>query len=170
MRRTRAKTHEASSVGRLDRNLKEHESDAYGLRGKLPDPTVCPRCGAIYRAGRWTWGAAPADAHRTECPACRRVADRVPAGIVTVQGDFAAAHREEIRNLARNVEEREKAEHALKRIIELREGEDGDLVISTTDAKLARSIADALDRAYKGGRVDYRFVERESCFRATWSR
>lgn len=169
MRRTRSKTHEAGAAPRMDRQLKEHEGDAYGLRGKLPDPTACPRCGAIYRAGRWTWGAAPADAHRTDCPACRRVADGVPAGIVTVKGEFASAHREEITNLVRNVEEREKAEHALKRIMAISEGEGGSLEISTTDARLARAIGEALHGAYRG-ELDYQFVESESCFRASWTR
>jgi NMD protein affecting ribosome stability and mRNA decay len=169
MRRTRSKTHEAASVGRMDRQMKEHEGDAYGLRGKLPDPTACPRCGAIYRAGRWAWGAPPADAHRTECPACRRTSDGVPAGIVTVKGAFAAEHRDEIVNLVRNVEEREKAEHALKRVMALAPQDDGALEISTTDARLARAIADALHSAYRG-ELDYQFVEPESCFRATWVR
>ena len=169
MRRARSKTHEAASVGRRDRQQTGRGGDAYGLRGKLPDPTACPRCGAIYRAGRWTWGSPPADAHQTECPACRRTADRVPAGIVTVKGEFAAAHREEIRSLIRHVEEREKAEHALKRIMEIVEGDDGALSISTTDAKLAHAIGEALHSAYRGDLSD-QFVESESCFRATWSR
>jgi NMD3 family len=169
MRRERSKTHEAAAVGRRDRQQTGSEGDAYGLRGKLPDPTACPGCHAIYRAGRWTWGSPPADAHQTECPACRRTADRVPAGIVTVKGEFAAAHREEIRNLLRHVEEREKAEHALKRIMAIEEGDEGALTVSTTDAKLARALGEALHSAYRGD-LDYQFVESESCFRATWTR
>ena len=168
MRRTRSKTHEASAVGRTDRRIQEHENDAYGLRGKLPEPTACPDCGATYRNGRWTWDPAPADASRTSCPACRRIKDGVPAGVVTIEGAFAAAHRAEVENLARNVEEREKRDHALKRIITI--GEEGDaLRISTTDGKLARSIADALHSAYQGD-LDYQFTERENVFRARWSR
>ena len=169
MRRVRSKTHEAASVGRRDRQQTGREGDAYGLRGKLPDPTACPTCGAIYRAGRWTWGSPPADAQQTECPACRRTADGVPAGILTVKGEFAAAHLEEIRNLVRHVEEREKAEHALKRVMKIEEGDDGALSITTTDAKLARAIGEALHGAYRG-ELDYQFVESESCFRATWIR
>jgi len=168
MRRSRSKTHEAASVGRTDRVLQEHRSDAYGLRGKLPDPTACPDCGALYRDGRWIWGSPPADAHRTRCPACRRIADGVPAGIVTVKGEFAAAHRAEIEGLVRNVEERDKREHALKRIIAISD-EGGQLVITTTDARLAHAIAGALHDAYKG-ELDSPFTEAETVFRATWSR
>jgi hypothetical protein len=168
MKRSRSKTHEAAASGRTDLRFGEHTGDAYGLRGKLPEPTACPDCGALYREGRWVWGSAPADAHRTRCPACRRIADGVPAGIVTVQGEFAAAHRAEIEGLVRNVEEREKREHALKRIIALSD-EGGSLVVTTTDARLAHAIAGALHHAYQG-ELESRFTEAENVFRATWSR
>jgi len=168
MRRTRSKTHPAASQPRSDRALQSQEHDTYGLRGKLSDPTMCPTCGAIYRAGRWIWGTAPDDAQRTECPACRRSADDYPAGIVTVSGDFATEHREEIHNLVRHVEERERKEHALKRIIAMRE--DGDaFVITTTNARLARGIGEALHHAYQG-ELDYRFSEAENVMRVTWER
>jgi NMD protein affecting ribosome stability and mRNA decay len=168
MRRTRSKTHEAAAEGRHDRQLKEHESDAYGLRGKLPDPTACPDCGAMYRDGRWTWGSPPADAQRTRCPACHRIADDAPAGIVTLRGEFAGAHRDEIEGLVRNVEQREKGEHALKRVMAIRSEGDG-IVVTTTDAKLAHAIAAALHHAYQG-ELDSHFAEPENVFRATWSR
>jgi NMD protein affecting ribosome stability and mRNA decay len=169
MRRIRSKTHEAADTPRRDPARGEDPGDPYELRAKLPDPTACPRCGALYRDGRWTWGAAPADAHRTECPACRRAEERVPAAIVTVDGEFAAAHRDEIRSLVRHVEEREKALHALKRIMTMDERDDGALAIETTDAKLARAIGQALHRAYRGT-LDYQFVEADSCFRVRWTR
>jgi NMD protein affecting ribosome stability and mRNA decay len=152
----------------MDRILQSQEADAYGLRGKLPDPTACSTCGALYRAGRWTWGAAPIDAHRTVCPACRRVADDYPAGIVTLAGPFVAGHREEIEGLVRNVEEREKAEHALKRVIAIRREGDG-IVVTTTDARLARGIGEAVHHAYQG-ELDYVFTEAENVLRVSWSR
>jgi len=40
MRRERSKTHPAGSVLRTDFRIKEHETDGYGLPGKLPDPTA----------------------------------------------------------------------------------------------------------------------------------
>jgi hypothetical protein len=152
----------------MDRILQSQEADVYGLRGKLPDPTACSTCGALYRAGRWTWTAAPIDAHRTVCPACRRIADGYPAGIVTLSGPFVAGHRQEIEGLVRNVEEREKAEHALKRVIAIRD-EDGDLVVTTTDARLARGIGEAVHHAYQG-ELDYVFTEAENVLRVSWSR
>jgi hypothetical protein len=168
MRRKRSKTHPAASQPRTDRLLQSAEKDVYGLRGKLPDPTACPSCGAMYRNGRWTWGSPPADAHRAECPACRRIADDYPAGLVTVRGEFALAHRQEILSLAHHVEEREKREHPLKRIMAVRE-EPGALVVTTTDARLARGIGEALEHAYKG-ELDYRFGETENVLRVSWER
>ena len=169
MRRERSKTHPAASLPRTDRRIQEHESDAYGLRGKLPDPTACGACGALYRDGRWTWGAAPADAQRTKCPACRRVEDGVPAGVVTLRGAFVAAHADEIGGLIRNLEEREKAEHPLKRVMAIEAGEGGGLVVTTTDARLARGIGEALHHAWQG-ELDYRFTEPENALRVHWTR
>jgi hypothetical protein len=169
MKRTRPKTHPAASLERTDRRIPEHESDTYGLRGKLPDPTACPSCGVMYRGGRWVWGAPPADAHRTSCPACRRIHDDYPAGLVIAEGEFAASHREEILGLARNLEEREKAEHPLKRIMRVAGPEGGPIEIATTDVHLARGIGEALHHAYQGD-LDYHYEDKEDLVRVHWKR
>ena len=153
---------------RRDRLIREREHDPYKVRAKLPDPTACPDCGAMYRAGRWIWGAPPVDANRERCPACQRVRDDYPAGILTLRGTFPSAHRDEILGLARNVEEREKAEHALKRIMAIRDDAD-EIVITTTDSGLARNIGDALHDAYDG-ELDYAYTDEGSLLRVTWSR
>ena len=159
---------QAPPVARRDKLLREREHDTYKLPGKLPDPTACPRCRAMFRDGRWRWGSPPADAHRVTCPACRRIEDDYPAGTLTLSGDFAAEHRDEILGLARHVEEREKAEHPLKRIMAIRDAEDG-IQVTTTDAKLVRSIGEAVYRAYEG-EIDYRFTRDESLLRVCWRR
>jgi NMD protein affecting ribosome stability and mRNA decay len=169
MRRKRSKTHPAAPLPRTDRRIKEHEGDPYGPREKLPDPTACTSCGALYREGRWIWGAPPADAHRTLCPACRRIEDDYPAGLVVVEGEFASFHREEIEGLVRHVEERARKEHPLKRVMRIGEREGGGLEIATTDARLARGIGDALYHAYQG-RLDYHYTELENLLRVHWTR
>jgi hypothetical protein len=123
--------------------------DLYGLQGKLADPSACPRCGAAYVEGRWSWKPAPLEAARVDCPACRRIADGYPAGIVTIAGEFARAHRAEIESRLRHVEESERNEHPLKRIMAI-EADGGDLRVTTTDARLARSFGSALRRAFHG--------------------
>ncbi len=153
---------------RRDRLLREHEHDTYKIRAKLPEPTACPECGALYRNGRWTWGKAPSDAHETLCPACHRIRDDYPAGFVTLSGAFPREHREEIVNLARNLEEREKAEHALKRIMAIRD-ETEDILITTTNPGLARTIGDALQHAYEG-ELDYQYTEEGNILRVRWKR
>jgi len=153
----------------MDRLLDQRGHDAYGMKGKLPDPTCCPDCGASFHAGRWSWQPASSDAQQTRCPACRRLADDYPAGVVRIEGEFWQAHREEVEGLARNLEEREKAEHPLKRIMRVLEQEDGSLEIATTDARLARGIGVALHDAYEG-ELDYRFTDTENLFRVRWKR
>jgi NMD protein affecting ribosome stability and mRNA decay len=168
MRRQRSKTHPAATQPRRDRVHQSQQTDPYALRAKLPDPTACPSCGALYRRGRWTWGAAPADARRTQCPACRRIADGYPAGILRLVGPFTKNHADEIRGLVRHVEEREKKEHPLKRVISVRKRGDA-LVVTTTDEHLARGIGEAVRRAYQG-ELDYRFSEAENVLRLQWKR
>lgn len=169
MGRQRSKTHAAASLQRTDRRIPEHQTDTYGIRGKLPDPTVCPSCRATYRVGRWTWQAPPTGASETTCPACRRVEDGYPAGIVLVEGAFAARHRDEIHALVSNVEEREKHERPLKRIMRIAERDDGALEILTTDTHLARGIGNALHRAYQG-ELAYRYTDAENPLRVHWKR
>jgi len=33
----------------------EHVHDPYKTRLKLAEPTVCPKCGALFHEGRWRW-------------------------------------------------------------------------------------------------------------------
>lgn len=156
------------SQRRNDRLIQEQVHDTYKLKNKLVEPTVCPACEAVYRGGRWQWGLAPAEATRQHCPACLRTQDRYPAGSVTLAGPFLQAHREEILNLARNHEEKEKAEHPLKRIMAIEPDGDG-MLITTTDPHLARGIGEALHRAYDG-ELDFAYVDESDLLRVSWRR
>lgn len=142
--------------------------DSYKSKRKLPEPTRCPECQAVYQDGRWAWGTVPQDVHEELCPACRRIHDRFPAGYVTLKGEFFAAHRDEVLHLARNREAHEKAEHALERIMAIADVEDGTL-ITTTDTHLARDIGEALHAAYKG-KLEYHYNKEENLLRVLWAR
>ncbi len=153
---------------RKDRRVQGPTDDTYRSRGKLPEPTVCPTCGAVYHDGRWTWAERPAGAHEETCPACHRTHDRYPAGFVTVSGPFFETHREEIVSLARNEESAAKAEHPLRRIMAIEEHPDR-LVITTTDTHLPRGIGEALSRAYHGT-LDLKYAEDQRLVRVAWAR
>lgn len=138
--------------------------------GKLRGPAVCPRCRASYRDGRWTWQPAPADAYEQTCPSCERIASEHPAGVVHLSGAFARTHRDELLRLLTNVEERESAEHPLKRIAKVADEEDG-FSVSVTDGKLARSFGRALERAHEG-RLEQpaTTAEQDDLVRVRWTR
>ncbi len=153
---------------RRDRLLREHVHDTYKMRGKLPEPTVCPDCGVVYLKGRWQWAAAPNGAQQSLCPACHRVRDRYPGGFLTLSGPFLGEHRDEILHLARNVEAHARDEHPLRRIMAVEERADHTLV-STTDMGLARSIGDAIHHAYKG-ELDYHYEDEANILRVSWMR
>ena len=36
-------------------HIEEHRHDPYKARHKLPEPTVCSQCGAVFSEGRWQW-------------------------------------------------------------------------------------------------------------------
>jgi hypothetical protein len=36
-----------------ERPVFEQDIDAYQAKGKLPEPTVCPQCSAVFHEGRW---------------------------------------------------------------------------------------------------------------------
>lgn len=153
---------------RHDRLLREKEHDPYHARRKLKGPAYCPTCGATYVDGRWTWGSPADDAAEHVCPACQRIADHVPAAFLTITGDFAQAHAEEIHHLIRNYEARERAEHPLKRIMAEQQDEQGS-VFTFTDAHLARGIGEALQHAYQG-EVDFQYQKGEILLRVYWTR
>lgn len=153
---------------RGDRRLEEMDHDPYHSKLKLREPTVCPDCRAIFTEGRWSWGATPEGAHETRCPACQRIHDRVPAAFLTLSGTFIRSHDEEIRNLMRNLEQRQQAEHPMKRIMDIEESEDG-LDVTCTDHRLARGIGEALHDAYEG-ELDYQYTKGDTMLRVTWRR
>ncbi len=153
---------------RRDKMLQQERQDTYRSKGKYTEPTVCSGCGAVYEGGRWSWGTALAGAARAVCPACRRVADRLPAGRVELSGEFLEGHRQEILNLVRNTEAAEKGDRPMERIISIDNG-GGLTVVTTTGIHVARRIGEALSRSYQGD-LAYRYGDGEDTIRVSWTR
>jgi NMD protein affecting ribosome stability and mRNA decay len=140
--------------------------DSYHPYGKLPEPTVCRKCGATYQGGRWTWRPARGDAHKDICPACLRIEDDFPGGYLALKGDFVSDHRDEVLAVVHAREAHEKAEHPLQRIMSVTDHEGG-VMVTTTDPHLARAIAHALSSAFKGA-LKLNYSKGENLLRATW--
>ena len=142
--------------------------DAYRPSGKPGGAVCCPKCGAVFRKGRWSWSAAPAAATKLRCPACRRIAEASPAGYISIAGGFFAAHRDEITARIRHCEEEEKTTHPLERIMAVAAATGG-VLVTTTSVHLARRIAHALRSAFKG-KLSMSYNRQDNLLRARWSR
>ena len=150
-------------------HIEQHRHDPYKARHKLPEPTICPQCGAAFREGRWQWVDKVAEgAHRERGPACHRGNDKFPAGEIIITGAFSKTHHEEIRALVRNTQELQNADHPLSRIIDITEAPDK-TVVTTTDIHLPRRIGHALEHAFKG-KLDVDYNTEEYFVRIQWSR
>jgi len=136
---------------------------------------LCKRCHAIYYNKRWYLDeelyqkkALLKDTEKILCPACRKIKDKFPGGVVTLSGDFLHEHKEEIMNLIKNEEERAKGFNPLERIMEVTKIKRG-MEITTTNEKLAQRIARSLERAYQGS-VEYKWSSGTKLLRAEWER
>ena len=165
---SKSKQNDYLRQGRKDRLIQEMDHDPYHSKKKISEPAVCTECGAVFHKGRWSWDPREANAHEVLCPACQRIKDRVPAGFLTLSGEFLDQHKEEIMNLIHNKAEEEGKEHPLKRIMGMEEQESA-LVFTFTDAHLPRGIGEALHQAYEG-ELDYEYTKGDIMLRVSWRR
>ncbi len=139
------------------------------------EPAICETCHALYRNKRWYLDPKMVaecqddpGVHRVTCPACQKIAERYPEGIVTLSGGYLWDHEEEIRNILRNEENKAMARNPLERIMSM-EREGDDLVIKTTEEKLAEHLGRALHRAHQG-ELSVTWTDEHSVCRVNWER
>lgn len=157
-----------NSQKRLDRLIKEKRKDTYRATSAQQESAYCIECGATYTNGRWTWKNIESRRHETICPACRRTADKYPAGYVEIKGSFFSRHANEISNLIRNTENLEKTERPLERIMSTDINRDK-AVLTTTGIHIARRIGEALFRSYQGD-FNFQYADGDKSIRVYWER
>jgi hypothetical protein len=144
--------------------------DAYQSKDGVSGAAYC-QCGAVFSNKRWhvqESGASPHGEQRVVCPACRRIADHNPAGIVTLKGSFFATHGAEIDNLIKNTSESAAMKNPLGRIMDISREEEG-VTITTTDAKLAQKIGRDVFKSH-GGDLQFTWSHDVGPVRISWSR
>ncbi|MEM9663938.1 MAG: BCAM0308 family protein [Bacteroidota bacterium] len=155
------------TVGRKER-FRDARHDTYQARKKWPQNTCCPDCGAAFVGGRWAWASVPRVEHAVRCPACQRMADRYPAGFITLRGPFVATYQDALRRLIFNVGKAEMNERPLERLMDV-ETKGNTVEVTTTGVHLARRIGQALHRAFDGD-LNLDYADGQMMVRVTWVR
>ena len=114
-------------VGKIERSYKQtykkqsSTSDPYLPKGASRKISVCGGCHAVYKNKRWYGESALYDAvvkisgtAATVCPACLKIRDNFPGGIVTLKGDYVLPHKQDLLNLIRNEEARARGFNPLR--------------------------------------------------------
>jgi NMD protein affecting ribosome stability and mRNA decay len=157
------------------RKSMDTSSDPYIVQDIKYENAICRTCHAIYQNKRWRldeevyqkmneWDSTT----KVLCPACKKIKDKFPGGIVTLKGDFLREHKDEILNLIKNEEERARGFNPLERIMEINDADKG-MELTTTNEKLAQKIGKSLHRAYQG-RVGYKWSQDTKLIRVIWER
>ena len=106
---------------------------------------------------------------KTVCPACLKIRDNFPSGIVTLMGSYVLPHKQDVLNLVKNEEERARGFNPLERVMSIREDGHGNIVINTTTEKLAQRLGRAIRKAFQG-KVAYHWSHDNKLARVDWVR
>jgi len=139
---------------------------------RLPEPTVCERCGAVFQRRSWNTERAPSPAALARarwrvCPACKQQAAQEWYGRVRLRGGFVAAHEDELRQRIANVASRARSTQSQRRVVSVERDGDG-LEVLTTSQKLAHRIVHELRKAFRG-RASYTWSD-DRTLEAVWER
>ena len=73
---------------RQDRLIKEKRNDVYQEWGKMPEPTLCTKCGALFLKGRWSWEKPTERQIKPFVLHASASADNFPAGRIEIKGEI----------------------------------------------------------------------------------
>lgn len=157
------------------RNNVHNHGDPYLLQMKPEEAAICRECRSVFSGGRWQLYEQAGDEIRkadklieTMCPACQKIHDRQPGGIVTLTGRFVEAHQTEIVNLINHENRSAMQTNPLERIMDIERSSTG-MTVYTTNEKLAQKIGRAVHKAYSGD-VEYKWSEDTRLARVYWHR
>ncbi|MEN3044504.1 MAG: BCAM0308 family protein [Candidatus Hydrothermales bacterium] len=130
--------------------------DPYMDKSLYSDPTQCPSCGLIYHKKRWINNSEllknikenEKRIEQKDCPACRKIKDKYPLGIVEIKGEFVSKKNEEIHSRVKHIAADEYIHNPLERIISVKD--EGDkITIETTTEHLAEKIGKSIAKTFK---------------------
>ena len=137
--------------GRTPKNI-----DPYVMEDALREPAICQNCHALYLKKRWQFDPQSVETLQgsrnimwVTCPACAKIEENYPEGIVILRGDYFWLHEDEIRNLVSNEAQASFNKNPLARIMKTVENKD-EIIIETTEQKLAEHLGRALKGAHSG--------------------
>lgn len=151
--------------------------DPYLTKGGPHEMAICRKCHAIYHKKRWFVNEDVYEKNinkkttqKVLCPACQKIKDKYPGGLLTLKGSFIKEreNRNEILNLVKNEEARAKGINPLERIIEIKK-KAAEITVATTNEKLAQKIGRAIYKAHKG-KIKYNWSHDIKLLRVDWER
>jgi hypothetical protein len=150
--------------------------DPYLREINYKDPNICPACKAVYHNKRWQFGDSLEHEIKLKgiygkkmCPACRKIKDNYPMGLVFISGNFIDQHKKEILSTVKSEEKRAIDKNPLERIMGIEKKNQNHYSIETTTDTLAQRIGKILYNSYKG-EVEYKFSGDQKVLRVFWSR
>ncbi len=163
---------------RMDRRLDYKIHDPYLDKTQYKDPTICPTCGLVYHGKTWKKDdnlkkqlEKEGKADYKDCPACKKIKDNYPLGIIYLSGEYIKDdfHKNEILNLVKHEAQKEENSNPLSKIMSVENDRNETLVIKTTTEGLAARIGKAIQRAHKGS-LELKFSNDHKFLRVIWER
>ncbi|MHB1000203.1 MAG: BCAM0308 family protein [Armatimonadota bacterium] len=164
-----------NKLTRSFRRKVESYNDPYIPVLKPQEVAVCRECHSVYAGQRWELESQAAHDLAnakcivdTICPACQKIRDRQPGGIVTLSGSFLQQHEDEIVSMVQNENQNAMMINPLERIMDI-DRSDGSMIIQTTNEKLAQKLGRAMHKSYSG-EVEYKWSKGTKLVRVNWHR
>jgi len=152
--------------------VKEEQGNvSYHLLHKTSlEDVMCPKCGIVLENGRWQL---PEKLHlgigERVCPACQRIEDKNPGGLLTLRGEFVKRYRSEILRIVYKKLEEQKNKNPINRLMQLEEVSKATVVMSFTDQLTPLGLGKAIKKQFHGD-LDIRQGKGGGVVRVNWNR